>query len=370
MSLLPRRLLRTLAIVGANVTAVFLILSAAEWRLYLKDAELWKRYGKNGVFEDGRFTWGHRVVRNRFSVGYRERDFAVPKPPDVYRIMVLGDSFTWGAGLAPEDRYSNKLERLLAAAYPAQKFEVLNFGFEGGPTINEAFVLEKYYREVQPDRIVVGFCLNDPQPRAQAYSLERARMGEILEPARDWLKSAGFGRVAALLADAVYRLAENHGYVPRWEEALDRAYRKDSLEWRAFEEALCKIKALSDSQGLAPPILAVLNQTSSTTTPSDYGNPDPELKIFLRWYDQVIATGARLGFVAYDHRREISEKLAGKILAVNAVDGHPSAELNTVYAEKLFDAIARDLNLAPAGAALRPRENRRTPRPTPRCRGC
>ena len=46
----------------------------------------------------GRYTWGHRVSDN--SLGFREREFALPKPPGVCRVMVLGDSFTWGAGLA------------------------------------------------------------------------------------------------------------------------------------------------------------------------------------------------------------------------------------------------------------------------------
>src|SRR5687767_12448379 len=31
--------------------------------------------------------------------GFRDREFVVPKRPGTYRILTLGDSFTWGVGL-------------------------------------------------------------------------------------------------------------------------------------------------------------------------------------------------------------------------------------------------------------------------------
>jgi len=40
------------------------------------------------------YTWGKPVVKNRF--GFREREFAIPKPDNVFRIMVLGDSLNLG----------------------------------------------------------------------------------------------------------------------------------------------------------------------------------------------------------------------------------------------------------------------------------
>ena len=57
------------------------------------------------------YTRGHLVKNNRY--GFRQRDFTTPKPAGVYRVMVLGDSFTWGLGLAADDRYSAVAEELL-----------------------------------------------------------------------------------------------------------------------------------------------------------------------------------------------------------------------------------------------------------------
>ena len=42
-------------------------------------------------------TYGKPVSHN--AEGFRDRAYAIPKPPGTYRILVLGDSFTWGVGL-------------------------------------------------------------------------------------------------------------------------------------------------------------------------------------------------------------------------------------------------------------------------------
>ncbi len=67
-----------------------------------------------------RYTWGHVVVNNRH--GFRERDFVVPKPQGVFRIMVLGDSLTWGQGLGVKERYTNLPEYSLRQSLPAKRY--------------------------------------------------------------------------------------------------------------------------------------------------------------------------------------------------------------------------------------------------------
>jgi len=61
-------------------------------------------------------TWSHSVVNN--ALGFREREVRIPKPPSLFRVMVLGDSLTWGAGLATDQRYSDLLKH--ACAMPFQ----------------------------------------------------------------------------------------------------------------------------------------------------------------------------------------------------------------------------------------------------------
>jgi lysophospholipase L1-like esterase len=296
----------------------------------------------NGTVNGVPVTWGHVVSNNRF--GFRERDFAVPKPAGTYRIMILGDSLTWGAGLAVDERYTNLLESSLHKAFPSRSIEVLNFGISGGPTVVERNILRQFGEVVAPDLIVVGFCFNDPQPGPQDYSAEKARFddhyGPHIEQLRRAMASVGLRHTGDAVKKAAYLLAERLGMIPPWQSALDRTYAGESPEWQAFVEALRDIRAMSDAMRLPRPVFAVLNQGTYTDRPTDYANPDPQLRQYLHWYQQAIAAAAESGFLVVSYEREIAEELRNEALAVNTLDGHPSARLNTLYARKLSQAIA------------------------------
>src|SRR5882672_9124614 len=66
---------------------------------------------------------GPAIVANH--LGFRESEVP-PKTPGRYRIVVVGDSFTWGQGIETGERFSNLLEGFLGPQY-----EVLNFGRPG-----------------------------------------------------------------------------------------------------------------------------------------------------------------------------------------------------------------------------------------------
>jgi len=106
-------------VVVVNIILVLLVLYGFEFYLYRSLPKLpcddysgsYKRCNVNKEKEKILYTWGNPVVNDSF--GFREREFAIPKPDNVFRIMVLGDSLTWGAGLAVEERYTNRLEKYL-----------------------------------------------------------------------------------------------------------------------------------------------------------------------------------------------------------------------------------------------------------------
>jgi hypothetical protein len=45
------------------------------------------------------------------SYGLRDREFPLEKPPNTYRILMLGDSYTFGIGSNLEDTFSKRLEK-------------------------------------------------------------------------------------------------------------------------------------------------------------------------------------------------------------------------------------------------------------------
>ncbi|MCB1791187.1 MAG: hypothetical protein KDJ24_12900 [Gammaproteobacteria bacterium] len=276
-----------------------------------------------------RWTWGHRVENNRF--GFRGREFEVPKPKNTLRIMVIGDSLTWGAGLAPNERYSNMLEDRLRVLYPESHWEVLNFGVSGGSTIQQSAVLEKYLDIVQPDLVVVGFCVNDPQPAAENYSIERTRYYP-LHNLIAMLRHAGMDHVRSLLHGQVDRLLAATGLIPSWQEGLDRTYRKDSTAWLRFTAALQRIAELTNNAGAGSPIFALLSQNISNDSPKD-----PYID---RWLDQAGTVASNLGFDVVDPRPAVIATVSADELRVNPFDAHPSRPVNAAYAETILRSLS------------------------------
>lgn len=89
------------------------------------------------------------------------RDYAKPKPPGVYRVLLCGDSQTFGQGVAWEDTWGAILERELNARNPGRKVEVINTGVPGYNTAQEAAYLKRHGLSFEPDCVIVFFIGND-----------------------------------------------------------------------------------------------------------------------------------------------------------------------------------------------------------------
>lgn len=104
--------------------------------------------GMRGVYERDEFRFPIRVS----SLGMRDVEIErAPGPKQ--RIAVLGDSFTWGIGVADEDRFTERLER-------ARDVEVLNFGVAGYAPIQYFLMIDEVLA-LEPAVVVVAFCLGN-----------------------------------------------------------------------------------------------------------------------------------------------------------------------------------------------------------------
>jgi hypothetical protein len=91
------------------------------------------------------------------SHGTRGPEFAVAKPRDTIRIVSLGDSKTFGWGLAESETYSGVLERLLQEkAGPGRRIEVINAGVNAYSYPQ----MQAYFKHValtySPDIVILG----------------------------------------------------------------------------------------------------------------------------------------------------------------------------------------------------------------------
>ena len=292
----------------------------------------------------GFYTWGHLVQKN--SLGFREREIATPKPPGVCRIMVVGDSFTFGVGMSPSERYTGVAEAQLKDAFPAREIEVLSFGASGASTLRERDILRTHRDRVAPDLIVVGFVFNDPAPLSQTYSVEQerfmARYGRYLDKISRWMIRVGLGHTARRFRGTIDNLTIKAGIVPTWETALDRAYVESSADWAAFQQALVDIRRASDDLRLPPPIFAVLNPVIALPYATDYRAEDASLPQFLRWQHQAERAAAAAGFRTHNHETELLQ-LSKDDLYLNELDQHPSVHVQRIFGRKLFEVIRNDL---------------------------
>jgi hypothetical protein len=104
--------------------------------------------------------FSYHVRHNGF--GLRDVERSVEKPPGTFRILALGDSFTYGTGAPYDDTYLVRLEELLNARdgdHP--RVEIVKAGIPRYYPHPERLLLEHYGLAFDPDMVLVGFTPND-----------------------------------------------------------------------------------------------------------------------------------------------------------------------------------------------------------------
>jgi lysophospholipase L1-like esterase len=109
--------------------------------------------GKESEFE---FEYEHN------SLGFRDRDHSIEKPEGMFRILGLGDSFTYGVGAAFEDTYLYNLERMLNnRKHEHPEIEIIKCGVPRFFPEPERLLLEHYGLNYDPDLVLIGLLPND-----------------------------------------------------------------------------------------------------------------------------------------------------------------------------------------------------------------
>ena len=101
------------------------------------------------------------VSTNRY--GMRERDYVLPKPDDVVRVVLLGDSMIFAFGAAAEDRLGAQLETWLQERSDGfeGRIECLHLGTPSWNIQAEAAYLRRQLYELDPDLVIQVVVPND-----------------------------------------------------------------------------------------------------------------------------------------------------------------------------------------------------------------
>jgi lysophospholipase L1-like esterase len=94
------------------------------------------------------------------AVGLRSPEVVMPKPPGVFRVLVLGDSVTLGYGLPSEAGYTRLLEKMVEGS----RVEVINAGASGYHFDDFVAYLEHYGLALDPDMVLCAFTRSDVEP--------------------------------------------------------------------------------------------------------------------------------------------------------------------------------------------------------------
>jgi len=136
--------------------------------------EMWKYARKlKRVSEDP--NQGHKHISSRSALlmgaevsinshGHRNKETPITKPSNTIRVVMLGDSLTFGWGVPAEDTVSEQLEVLFNNDENKKAVEVINTGI--GNTNTEMQVNRFLADEVafSPDVVVLNYFINDAEP--------------------------------------------------------------------------------------------------------------------------------------------------------------------------------------------------------------
>lgn len=278
---------------------------------------------------------GVPVAFNGF--GYRDAERSPQPAPGTVRVLALGDSVTFGMGVAQERTYPRQAEVLLSAARGAP-VEVLNLGMPGYNTLHQLAQLRELGLGLQPKIVVVGFLYND-------IELSSAQKGEGVvkdQPVESlprkiksgingaylWLKqhSLFVAWLSPRLANALRPLGvKGFGQVG---EIKDQ-YVDSNPNWRRMQQALLEMKQLTAERGieLVVMIIPAMAKFSDATYP-------------IKEYHQAVAGFCRSNGIKVLDLLPAFWGGDGTQYWISATDGHPNAQGQKIIAEALAAYLA------------------------------
>ena len=289
-------------------------------------------------------TWGHLVQNN--SLGFRDKEILLNEADGKFRVLALGDSFTWGAGVPQESRYLNRLEDNLNEVMRARpsvyaSIEIFNLALQGANTDNYLGLLKKYIGVLEPELVLVGLTYNDTNekgwledPILKFYSRKVEGALLFILKASDPFNLFGFDDY--LTPDLLRGTLENAGILRSPYEAIYKSgYGRNSDNWRRFERDLEEIYTLAFDNTGRKPIAFILTPSLSKKENSVFSEDNKIFNVVKKMTDQLENTATNKGFISVNSLDNFIEFGNNKYLSINNLDGHPNVLANQIYAQTL-----------------------------------
>lgn len=255
-----------------------------------------------------------------YSLGLRENT-SYPLNTDKYRILAVGDSFTYGFKLTNESSWPELTEDFLVKA-GWNNIEILNSGRPGTDTHFQSEFFKKYTSQYNPDMVVIGFIINDCTTLCS--SCGTVELKETIDKINRYKRNPYASRLLTTLQLVYYKNILSKMTIHDYFES----YEDDSKEFRLCREAFLNFKKLSEEMNFKLivfiyPMLYELNE----------GHP------FFPIHNKMLDFFAANGILAHD----LTPAFFGQNdtdLWVQSSDSHPDREANTIAAKKIASVLA------------------------------
>ena len=144
----------------------------------------------------------HRRWYNYWSnaFGFHDEEFVEPKPAGRRRVLVVGDSFTFGPVPYPQGVVT-LAEEGLRTACPGRDLDLLNMGLMGAGPPEYRILAELGVPRFAPDLVLVALFLGNDPPDIHRYVHDRSPMERLLRHSRLWTFGKNFIRARSGLRE-------------------------------------------------------------------------------------------------------------------------------------------------------------------------
>ncbi len=242
-----------------------------------------------------------------------------PKKDNVFRIMVVGDSLTYGEGVEVQNAYSSVIEKMLDAEY---NVEVLNLGVMGADSEYILSNITTFLPNLDPDLIVYGVCLNDYNP-SESRAEENYKKYQILFPESLKQLLAEHTLTGKLVKekynDALIKVGLRENFI------YDVLYNIEHTKVR-FARDVKEMNDIVVRQGLPPVLTMVLNQ---------FPQAEGSYADLTRTTEQILHDA---GMKVISSDRYIRQ-YDGQNLSVNQWEKHPNEKAHKIFADYFVQFI-------------------------------
>jgi len=286
-------------------------------------------------------THGHEVRIN--SLGFRGAEYPIQKPANTFRILVLGDSITFGQGIEEGEIYTSLLEKALVARHPEQKVDVINTGVMGYSAVDEMNTLSKVGDLLNPDLILIGFYENDAKHGPQVKEEDRNRWAiPFPENSKEALLS--HSKLLMWVSLKYDQALLKAGIRSDHEASIELAYNLNSEDWNQFVSAYRQIYEWTRMRHISPPLVGLLLATPYFDPQlNDFINMTPKVGAQVRHVKQVEQFLNNMGIPTVDYL-PLFQRHNKQNMMVSKWETHPNALAHQLYAEGFLNSMT-SLNL-------------------------